>query len=360
MKTENRRITFGQAINEALDLSLGKNPKVLLIGEGVPDPKGIFGTTKGLQSKYGQLRVFDMPVSENGLTGICIGASISGYRPVLTHQRIDFSLLSMDQIVNNAAKWFFMFGGQKSVPIVIRMIIGRGWGQGAQHSQALQALYAHIPGLKVVMPYTPYDAKGMLIGCIEDNNPVIFIEHRWLHNLIGEVPEKYYSTNISKANIAVKGSDLTVVASSYMMLESVKAAKILKKAGISVEIIDLRSIKPIDRETIIKSVKKTGKLLVADTGYKTLGISSEVISEICVNAFGYLKVPPTQISLPDGPAPTSWKSAEKYYPTYMDILKKILLMMKFPSGKINKLLDNNKPDEGIMSDVPDLAFKGPF
>src|SRR3989338_4204085 len=165
-----RSITYAEAINEALRQCLDKYPEVFLVGEGVPDPKGIFGTTLGLLKKYGRERVMDMPVSENGVTGICIGAALRGMRPIITHQRVDFSIYSIDQIVNVAAKWYSMFGGIQSVPIVIRMIVGRGWGQGAQHSQSLQATYAHFPGLKVVMPVTPYDAKGMLISSLEDSN----------------------------------------------------------------------------------------------------------------------------------------------------------------------------------------------
>lgn len=355
-----RQITYAQAINEALDQSLARDKKVILIGEGVPDSKGLFGTTLGLQEKHGKNRVFDMPVSESGVTGICIGAAISGFRPVMTHQRIDFSLLSFDQIVNNAAKWFYMFGGKKSVPLVIRMIIGRGWGQGAQHSQALQGLYAHIPGIKVVMPYSPYDAKGMLIGAIADSNPVIFIEHRWLHNISCPVPEKYYRNDISKAHTITKGEDITVVASSYMTLESVKAEENLRQEGVSIEVIDLRSVKPIDIDPIIKSVKKTGKLLVADTGYQTLGIASEIIAQVCEEAITSLKLPPVKITLPDTPTPTSWKAAEKYYPTYMDIMEKILKMIGKPNSKIQVILKKYKPDGSIKSDVPDLSFKGPF
>ena len=204
MEDSNREIKYFGAIREALDQSMQEDANIFIIGEGVPDPKGIFGTTSGLREKYGEKRVLDMPVSENALTGVCIGAALTGLRPVLMHQRVDFSLLSMDQIINNAAKWHYMFGGQLKVPLVIRMIIGRGWGQGAQHSQNLQALFSHIPGLKVVMPSTAYDAKGLLISSIKDNNPVIFLEHRWLHNISGFVPEESYTIPIGKGKIIGK------------------------------------------------------------------------------------------------------------------------------------------------------------
>jgi len=204
MEDSNREIKYFGAIREALDQSMQEDANIFIIGEGVPDPKGIFGTTSGLREKYGEKRVLDMPVSENALTGVCIGAALTGLRPVLMHQRVDFSLLSMDQIINNAAKWHYMFGGQLKVPLVIRMIIGRGWGQGAQHSQNLQALFSHIPGLKVVMPSTAYDAKGLLISSIKDNNPVIFLEHRWLHNISGFVPEESYTIQKGKGKIIGK------------------------------------------------------------------------------------------------------------------------------------------------------------
>lgn len=355
-----RKITYVQAIHEALDICLARDKSVFLVGEGVPDPKGIFGTTIGLQKKYGRNRVFDMPISENGLTGVCIGAAISGMRPILVHQRIDFSLLGFEQIVNNAAKWHYMFGGQVSVPLVVRMIIGRGWGQGAQHSQSLQALYGHIPGLKVVMPATAYDAKGMLIAAVEDPNPVIFIEHRWLHELSGDVPKKYYTQRLDKARILQKGKDITLVATSYMTVEGLKAAKVLEKEEISVELVDVRSIKPVDSQTIIDSVKKTGRLLVADTGYKTLGFASEAISQVCQKAFDFLKSPPQMITLPDLPTPTDAKEAEKYYPTYVDIIKITANMLKISPSRTKKIIEENKPRQILPSDIPDSSFTGPF
>ncbi len=185
---------FSEAIREALFVAMEADSGVLCYGLGVTDPKGVFGTTMGLEEKFGSNRVFDMPTSENAMTGIGIGASLNGFRPVLTHQRLDFALLSLDQIINNAAKWRFMFGGARGVPITIRMIIGRGWGQGPTHSQNLQALFGHIPGLKVVMPSTAKDAKGLLLSSIFDPDPVIFLEHRWLHSMVEDVPEGDYRT----------------------------------------------------------------------------------------------------------------------------------------------------------------------
>ncbi len=360
MPTNIRQITYAKAINEALELCLKHHPKVFLIGEGVPDAKGIFGTTINLQKKFGKTRVLDMPVSENGLTGICIGTAISGMRPILTHQRVDFSLLSADQIINNAAKWWYMFGGKQSVPIVIRMIIGQGWGQGAQHSQSLQALFAHIPGLKVVMPTTPYDAKGMLITAVNDDNPVIFIEHRWLHNLIGEVPEKYYTANLHQSQIVKSGTDMTLVGVSLMTIEAIKAEKILHKLGINVELLDLRCLKPLDTKTILNSVLKTRRLLVADTGYASYGVASEIIALASTQMFNKWKASPQKITLPDLPTPTSWTAAKKYYPNYLDIVKFALRMFNKSEGEINKILKQNRLPYTHPSDIPDPLFTGPF
>ncbi len=207
-----RKLRFFQATKEAVDLCMAKDPAVYVMGLGVPDPKGIFGTTLGLQQKYGSARVMDMPASENGMTGVAIGSALVGMRPIITHQRLDFALLAVEQIVNQAANWHYMFGGKTSIPLVIRMIIGRGWGQGAQHSHDLQAWFAHIPGLKVVMPATAYDAKGLLISSIEDNNPVIFIEHRWLFNITYYVPEGIYHVPLGRARLIREGTVVTVTA----------------------------------------------------------------------------------------------------------------------------------------------------
>jgi acetoin:2,6-dichlorophenolindophenol oxidoreductase subunit beta len=356
-----REITYAQAIREAFDQSLAKDKRVFIIGEGVPDLKGIFGTTLDLVKKYGSNRVMDMPVSENGLTGICIGAALAGMRPILNHQRVDFSLLSADQIINNAAKWYTMFGQQAYVPLVIRMIVGRGWGQGAQHSQSLQALFAHIPGLNVVMPATAYDAKGMLLCAIHTSkNPIIYIDHRWLHYTKGIVEEKYYETPLTGAAVVKKGRDVTLVCSSFMLVESLRAQELLKKAGVSVEIVDLRSISPIDTKTIITSIAKTGKLLVADTGYTSFGVASEIISLMSELAFSYLKAPPVKVALPDIPSPTSYKLVQDYYPTFISIMSEILTMLKFPPHKIEDILQKAKKTITVPCDVPDNTFTGPF
>ncbi|MCG2717542.1 MAG: alpha-ketoacid dehydrogenase subunit beta [Nanoarchaeota archaeon] len=358
--TNNREIKYASAVREAIDICMKKYPSIFIIGPSVPDPKGVFGTTLKLVDKYGPERVLDMPLSENGITGVCIGAALAGMRPIMVHQRIDFALLAMDEIINNAAKWHYMFGGKSKVPMVIRLIIGRGWGQGAQHSQNLQALFAHIPGLKVVMPATPYDVKGLLISSIEDNNPVIFIEHRWLYNITGYVPKKMYRVPIGKAKIVRKGEDVTIAATSYMTVESIKASKILEKIGVNPEIIDIRTIKPLDDSLIIKSVKKTGKLLVVDSGWTTGGIAAEVISRVVEKAFDYLEYPPQRICLPDIPTPTSNALTKHFYPGHVDIIKKVLKMLNKKGKYVDNILRLEQKPRQVPLDVPDLSFTGPF
>lgn len=354
-----KKSSYTQEIRAALVETMTRDKSVFVIGEGVPDPKGIFGITLGLQKKFGANRVMDMPVAENGMTGICIGAALAGMRPILIHQRIDFSLLSMDQVANVAAKWYYMFGGKRSVPIVIHAIVGRGWGQGAQHSQSLQATFAHFPGLKVVMPALVEDVKGLYISAIYDNNPVLIIDHRWLHFTSGVVSNSGNRVPIGKARLLKRGKNITLVTSSFMTIEGIKATEILKKAGLSVEHIDLRSIKPLDIGTIIDSVKKTGRLLVADLGWKSFGITAEVITVATQQAFQYLRVPPERLTIPDVPTPTSWKLAESYYPTYKTIVEKIISMIG-NSQSLLHLARLHFPKSDVPSDIPDPAFTGPF
>lgn len=352
---DNRKLKLFQAVNEAIDLCMAKDPAVYIMGLGVPDPKGIFGTTLGLLEKYGPERVMDMPVSENGMTGVAIGSAIVGMRPIMTHQRLDFALLAMEQITNQAANWNYMFGGKVSVPLVIRLIIGRGWGQGPQHSQSLQAWFAHIPGLKVVMPTTAYDAKGLLISSIEDNNPVIFLEHRWLHNIMGKVPKGCYRVPLGKAQVIKTGHDITLAATSYMTLEALRAAQLLAEQGVSAEVIDIRTLKPLDDGLILESVRKTGNLIVADTGWKTGGFAGEVITRVVEGAFGKLKNPPARITLPDCPTPTTRALANHYYPRAIHIVATALNML---GRSVDKSLF--KETITIPLDVPDKGFTGPF
>ena len=349
-----RTLSYSEAVNEAQAQCSEADSNVYIIGLGAPDPKGTFGTTIGLREKFGGDRVFDMPISENAVTGMAIGSAITGMRPVLSHQRIDFAITAMEQIVNQAAKWHFMFGGQSSVPIVIRMIVGRGWGQGPQHSQSLQAMFAHVPGLKVVMPATAHDAKGLMIASIEDNNPVVFIEHRWLHGLNSLVPEEKYSEPLGQCKVIREGKDITIVSLSYMTIESLRAADMLEESSVSAEIVDIRTISPLDWDTIFKSVSKTGRLLVADTGSMSFGVSGEVIAKCAEKLFGKIKSPPTRISLPDSPSPTSCSLANKYFPRAIDIAELAL-------SSFGRSLDEKwrKLEDGAYLDIPAPNFTGP-
>ncbi len=349
-----RQLPFDQAIREALDTCLARDPRVYVMGLGVPDPKGVFGTTLGLAEKHGPERVMDMPVAENGMTGVALGSALAGMRPVLTHQRVDFALLSMEYLVNQAAKWHYMFGGRARVPMVVRMIIGRGWGQGPQHSQSLQAWFAHVPGLKVVMPATPHDAKGLLIASIEDDNPVVFLEHRWLHAVRGPVPEGYYRVPLGKARRARAGNDLTVLATSYMVLEALRAADVLARQGVLADVIDVRTLRPLDEELVLDSVQRTGRVIVADTGHKTGGFSAELVALVAERAFSRLRAAPERVALPDHPTPTSPALANPYYPRAKEIVEAAARILDLPC------ICAESAAPGVPLDVPDPAFVGPF
>lgn len=292
-------LTFAEEIRETLSFLLGRDKDTILIGEGVPDEKGIFNTTKGLRELYPH-QVFDMPVSEAGGTGAMIGAALNGLRPILTHQRMDFSLYSADQLINNAAKWFSMFGGARSVPLTIRMTIGRGWGQGNQHSQNLSALYAHIPGLKVFQPSNAIDARNMLIEAHNDPNPVLFLEHKWLYNC-KEIP------------IETEGSEVTVIAWGYMAHEAKAWCNKVQGA----EFIDLKYLNPINFDRIIKSVEKTRALIIMEDSWDKGSIGDSIISIVARSGIE-LKAPPIKQALPNFPCPSSPALAKDYYPAWIE------------------------------------------
>lgn len=355
-----RNIKFHEALLEATDQAMERDEAVYVMGLGVPDPKGIFGTTAGLLQKYGPTRVFDMPTSENAMTGIAIGSALKGFRPIMTHQRVDFFLLALDQLINNAAKWHYMFNGQMRVPLVIRLIIGRGWGQGPQHSQSLQSLFAHIPGLKVVMPSTAHDAKGLLLSAIQDDNPVVFIEHRWLHDTFGTVPKEPFYVPLGKAKVIREGTDITVVAISHMTLEAYKAANQLEKEGVSVEVVDVRSLRPLDKETILASIRKTGRLIVADPDWKFVGFSAEILAIAAEEALFSLKAPPVRVAYPDQLCPTSWVLSNHFYPTSAQIALAALTLMNKPVHTTRLLAEFLQKAQHTPLDVPSKEFTGPF
>ena len=350
-----RLLSYAEALREAQAECLKADLETYLIGLGVPGPTGIFGTTKGLVDEFGADRVLDMPSSEGGMTGIALGTAVCGMRPIIVHMRVDFAVLSMETLVNQAAKWHYMYGGKMRAPITVRMIIGRGWGQGPQHSQSLQAWFAHVPGLKVVMPATARDAKGMLIAAVEDDAPVIIFEHRWLYSSTSEVPEGHYTEPLDGARVLRSGKDVTLAGFSYLALECFRAAEILESVGIDAEVIDLRCLTPIDTETIGASVKKTGHLISADTAHTLFGATAEVTSAIVERHFNDLKAPPVRIGLPDMPTPTTPALADHFYPGPRQIAQAALDML----GS-SQVLPPEDPDPRPWRDVPDMSFTGPY
>jgi acetoin:2,6-dichlorophenolindophenol oxidoreductase subunit beta len=356
-----RIISAAEAIREGLDAALREHPEAYLIGEGVTDPGRIFGTTKGLLETYGPQRVMEMPVSENGLTGIAVGSALMGQRPIMTHQRVDFALLCLEQLFNTAAKSHYVTNGHHRVPMTVRMVIGRGWGQGPQHSQCLDALFAHIPGLKVVMPATPAQFKGLLLASIDDDNPVVFLEHRWLHYVTGPVPEGSQRIALDGPRVARRGRDVTIVATSYMMLEALRAADALARVGCECEVIDLRVLRPLVMAPIEESLQRTGRLIVCDTGWRTLGPGAEIVARLAEGSWNAFKRPPVRLGLPDHPTPSSLALAEVYYPDSRHIIDAVEALCDLGRAAADAArADAIAARKGVPIDKPDPAFKGPF
>lgn len=324
---QKRIITYGDAINEGHKISLRNNPTCFVIGQGVNNPWFVGRTTIGLMDEFGSKRIMDSPVSEAAMTGACIGAAMAGMKPIVFHPRMDFMYLTLDQIINHCASWNYMFNGKVNVPVVIRGIVNRGGEQGAQHSQSPFGVYANIPGLKVVAPATAKDAKGLLIAAVNDPDPVIYIDDRWLYETKGEVPEGFYETPIGKANILREGTDVTIVAASFMVKEAMKAAEELAKENISCEVIDLRTLKPVDMETVTASVMKTGRAVVSIAEWAFASVTDAVVKRIYDYSFAQLKLPIKTITLPDCPAPASKTLEAVYYIYAKDIVKAIREML---------------------------------
>jgi acetoin:2,6-dichlorophenolindophenol oxidoreductase subunit beta len=356
-----RTISYGDAVREGLTEAARRDPTVFMMAEGVDDPSSVFGTIAGIAKNVGEDRVVEMPVAENALTGIAIGAALSGRRPVISLHRVEFALLAVEQIFNNAAKSHYITNGRHKVPIVIRCIIGRGWGQGPEHSQSLETLFAYVPGLKVVMPAFPRDAKGLIAGAVEDDNPVIVIEHRWCHYATGDVPDGYYKEDLIGSRVHGDGKDITIVATSYMTLEAVRAAEALKQLGLSATVIDLRMLRPLNMAPIIESVRKTGRLLTVDTGWRILGPGAEIVAQVAQQCFTSLKDPPRRMGLPDHPAPSSRGLIEGFYPNAETILAEACAMIGVPPERVlgvrAELAEHRNK---VPVDVPDPFFKGPF
>ena len=358
---EMRILNVAEAIREATDIAMARDPRIFVMGEGVSDPKAIFGTTAGLAERHGAARVMEMPIAENGFTGIAIGAAIMGRRPLIVHQRVDFALLSLEQLFNNAAKTCYITEGRHTVPIVVRMIVGRGWGQGPAHSQSLEALFAMVPGLKVVMPTTAREAKGQLIAALEDPNPVIMIEHRWVHYATGHVPEGYYTVPLDGPRRVREGGDVTIVATSYMLLEALRAAETLAKVGVGADVIDMAVLRPFEADLIVESVRRTGRLLCIDTGFRRFGIGAEVVATVVERALGSLIKPPVRLGLPEHPTPSTRGLLADFYPTTLSIIDAAAALADTDPARLavpraELALELAK----LPVDVPHPTFRGPF
>jgi len=310
-----RELTFGQAINEALAEEMRRDPRVFIIGEDVAEAGTPFKVLSGLVKEFGPQRVIDSPISEAGITGIGVGAAMTGMRPVVDIMFGDFITLTMDQLVNQAAKIHYMSGGKLKVPMVLRTTLGATRRSAAQHSQSLHAWVSHIPGLKVAVPATPYDAKGLLKSAIRDDNPVVFFEDKLMYQLKGPVPEGEYTIPLGVADVKRVGSDITLVATSSMVQVALAAAESLQSTGVSVEVIDIRTTVPLDKQTLIDSVKKTSRALVVDEGYEGYGVTAEIASVIADGAFYYLDAPVKRMGAMDVPVPFSPVLEDQTVPT---------------------------------------------
>jgi pyruvate dehydrogenase E1 component beta subunit len=321
-ETTSRDLSYAEAIREAMDIALGSDERVILMGEDIGVYGGAFGVTGDLVEKYGTDRVMDTPISELGGAGVAVGAALTGLRPIFEFQFSDFATLGMEQIVNQAAKLRFMLGGAVSVPVVMRFPAGSGTGAAAQHSQSLEAWTAHVPGLKVVQPSTPEDAKGLLLAALEDPDPVMIYEHKLLYKMKGPVPAGHYTTPIGKAAVRREGKDLSIVATAIMVHKALEAAETLAAEGIDAEVIDLRTIRPIDRDTVLASVRKTGRMICVYEGVKTLGVGAEVSAMVAESdAFDYLDAPIVRLGGAECPIPYNPELEKSVVPQVPDILQ---------------------------------------
>src|SRR5262245_20981272 len=345
-----RTLTYGEAVFEATRLEMARDPKVFVMGQGVDDARGMFGTTLGLHKEFGAERSFDVPLAEDAMTGVGIGAALMGMRPIQVHQRMDFVLLCMNQIVNMASKMSYMFSGAHKVPLVVRAIIGRSWGQGAQHSQAFHSYFMHVPGIRVAAPTTPHDAKGCMIAAIRDNNPVIFMEHRMLYNIPGIVAEEPYEVPFGKARVLTRGDDVTIVGISHMVVECVRAKHLLEATDVAAEVIDPVTLTPLDMDTITASVERTGRLLVVDNGWTTCGAASEIVAAVVERLQGRRDFRVKRVGYAPTPCPTTKPLENLFYPDAGGIARAAYTMMVRDAPW--------EPDAVEAMEITE--FKGPF
>jgi len=346
-----RLLSYVDAIREATDQEMERDPSVVVFGLDVDDPKAIQGTTRGLVEKYGPERVFGTPLSEDGMTGVAIGMAFAGLRPIHIHIRMDFLMLAMNQLINVAAKSRYMYGGQLQVPLVVRSMIGKSWGQGAQHSQGLYSFFMHVPGLKVVAPTTPYDAKGCLIHAVRDHDPVMYVEHRILHFQKGPVPERSYVVAPGKARITAEGDDVTLVGISHMQLECLRAQRYLESIGIHAEVIDPIWLSPMDVDTIVESAGKTGRLCVVDNGWTTCGAGAEIITRVLESLQGKRELRVRRMGFAPTTCPPTPTLEGLYYPNARTIASAAYSLVR---GADSQWLPRERKD------LQEIEFRGPF
>ncbi len=348
-----RRLRYVEALNEAVAQEMARDPSVFLFGLDVDDHKGIQGSTVGLQQRFGRDRVFNTPLSEDAMTGVAIGAAIAGMRPIHVHIRMDFLMLCMNQLVNMAAKAHYMYGGAVKVPLVVRSMIGKSWGQGAQHSQGLHAMFMHVPGLKVVAPSNAHDAKGCLIAAIRDDNPVIFVEHRLLYGTDAAVPEAPYATPFGQARIMAHGDDITIVGISNMAIECLRARELLAAAGIAAEVIDPISLVPLDIDTIAASAHRTGRLLVVDNAWMTCGASAEIVAQVIERLGPQALASVGRMGFAPTTCPTTPALEREFYPNPATIAERVhaLVRPQAPAWR---------PADEDAALTYQLQFRGPF
>ena len=326
--SDERKLSYGQAFNEAVSQMMEADPDVFCAGEDIGAFGGVFGTFLGLQAKFGEHRVVDTPISEQAIVGLGVGASVTGLRPIVDLMFMDFICVALDQIVNQAAKLKYMFGGEASLPMTITTAGGGGLSAAAQHSQSIEALLCHIPGLKVVMPSNPYDMKGLMISCIKDNNPTVMIKHKRLLGMSAVVPTEAYEIQLGKGNVLRPGTDVTIVAYARMANEALIAAAELAKEGIECEIIDPRTLQPLDTDLIVDSAKKTNRVVVVHEAVRFGGLGGEIASQIQELAFDYLDAPVTRIGAPFSPVPFSPALEQHYIPDAKTILTGVREIMQ--------------------------------
>lgn len=347
--TAKTTMTFQEALNRALVREMEADPTVFVFGLDVPDHKRIYGSTKGLVEQFGPRRCFGTPLSEEAMTGAALGAAIAGLRPVHVHIRVDFMLLGMNQIINMISNLHYVSAGKLRIPLVIRAMIGRGWGQSAQHSKSLHSIFAHFPGLKVVLPTTPQDAYSLLRAAIRDDNPVIFLEHRWLYDIAGEVDEEQVDL-LGQAHILRPGKDVTIVGTCWMNVEALKAAGVLAKRGVELEVIDVRTVSPLDEEPIVASVKKTGRCVVVDHDWSFCGVGAELAALVSHRCFGTLRKPVERLGYAHAPCPMTRPLENAFYPSAVDIIRLVERMLGLESADLS--------GESFYS--YEQRFKGPF